>query len=325
MMVKRAKHRSSMAPHVVAVVASPEVIPFDLTIPSEVFGRTCREDGSPAYEVLICSERRTVRSASFDLRTRHGLEVIARAQTVVIAGIEDIEAPVSPAMVRALRSAARRGARVASICTGAFILAAAGLLDGARATTHWLAAPELSKRYSAVTVEAAALYIDNGNIVTSAGAAAGLDMCLHLVRRDFGASVAARTARLAVTPLERDGGQAQYIVHELPTSETTLQPLLRWMEKNPGQEMTIATLAKRSAMSTRTFCRRFQEQVGVSPGQWVRKLRIRHAQYLLERTDISIEEIAGKAGFESASALRERFHQHVLCSPASYRRSFRGS
>ena len=308
----------------VAVVASPDVIPFDLAIPTEVFGRTRREDGSPAYQVLICSERSTVRSTSFDVHTRHGLDVVARAQTIVVPGIEDIEAPVSPAMVRALRSAARRGARIASICTGAFVLAAAGLLNGVRATTHWLAAPRLSARYPAVTVEPAVLYVDNGKIVTSAGAAAGLDMCLHLVRRDLGASVAAQTARLSVTPLERDGGQAQYIVHELPTSPTTLQPLLRWMEKNPGATMSIEALAKRAAMSPRTFCRRFHEQVGTSPGQWARALRIRHAQFLLERTDISVEEVAGQAGFDSASAFRERFQQQVMCSPVAYRKSFRG-
>ena len=211
---------------------------------------------------------------------------------------------------------------MASICTGAFVLAAAGLLDGMRATTHWLAAAELAARYPAVTVDAKVLFIDNGAILTSAGAAAGLDLCLHMVRCDYGAAMAARAARLAVTPLERDGGQAQYIVHEPPASDATLRPLLNWLEERLHHRLSLQQIANHGALSTRTLTRRFREQVGTSPMQWLLAARIRRARELLETTDLSTHRVASEVGFESVSAFRERFHQDVGTSPAEYRRTF---
>lgn len=313
------------APHRIALLVPKNVIAFDLSIAFEVFDRTRLADGSAAYEVSVCSEARVVRTRAFDLHMHANFEAAIAADTVIVPGIEDIDAPISPALHGILVDAVARKARVASICTGAFVLAAAGLLDGRRATTHWVAATRLATRYPSITVDPDVLYVDEGQIVTSAGAAAGLDMCLHLVQRDYGAAVAAATARLAVAPLAREGGQAQYISHPPLHSATTLKPLLDWAEKHPTGDLTIEVLAERAAMSPRTFCRRFKEQVGTSPGLWVQRLRTRRAQMLLEETDLSIEEIALKSGFDSSSSFRERFRQKLKCSPVAYRRSFRNN
>jgi len=207
--------------HRVAVLAMHGVVPFDLGIPCETFGRL-KIANRNAYRVRVCGEARHVKAGFFDLRAQWDLSDLLDADTIVVPGLADIAAPISREVVSALRAAKRRGIRVASICTGAFVLAAAGLLDGRRATTHWLAAPALAARFPAVEIDANVLYVDNEDILTSAGAAAGLDMCLHIVRRDFGASAAANAARLSVMPLERAGGQAQFIVHETPASVTTL-------------------------------------------------------------------------------------------------------
>jgi transcriptional regulator GlxA family with amidase domain len=212
---------------------------------------------------------------------------------------------------------------VASICSGAFLLAATGLLDGRRATTHWLAAAELARRHRAVEVDPDVLYVDNGPILTSAGAAAGFDLCLHLVRRDLGARAAAMVARRVVMPLERAGGQAQFIVHSIPTTEASLQPLLSWIEGNLAGTLDVPTLARRAKTSVRTFRRRFQEQTGTTPAKWVNRARVRRAQTLMESTDLPVERVAEVAGFGSAAVLRERFAKLVGTSPQSYRRAFR--
>lgn len=227
---------------------------------------------------------------------------------------------------RRLRTAADRGTRIASLCVGAFTLADTGLLDGLRATTHWAAASELARRHPAIDVDAAVLYVDNGHVLTSAGAAAALDLCLYMVRQDYGSAVAADTARLSVMPLERAGGQAQFIVHEPPVpSGTTLRPLLNWMEENLGEQLDITTIAAKATMSTRTLNRRFQEQIGTTPLQWLHHARLRQAQFLLETTDHSIERVAGQVGFNAVTTFRERFRDLVGTSPQRYRTQFRTS
>ena len=308
--------------HVVAVVALHGVVPFDLAIPCDVFGRAVAPGAEAPYQVRVCGEARTVRSGCFDLRVRSGLEGLADADTVIVPGIADITAAVPATVIAALRAAAERGARIASICSGAFVLAAAGLLDGLRATTHWLAAPELAARYPQVHVDASVLFVDNGRVLTSAGAAAGLDLCLHLVRRDHGAAAAADAARLAVMPLERDGGQAQFITHAPPSSGASLEPLLTWLAANVHRAVDLEGMARQAATSSRTLSRRFREQTGTTPLQWLLTARVRRAQSLLETTDLSIEQVATEAGFATATTFRDRFFRTVGLSPTAYRKAF---
>jgi transcriptional regulator GlxA family with amidase domain len=310
--------------HVVAVAAFDGVVPFDLTTPCEVFERTQLADGQAPYEVRVCGVSRTVTTRAFQLTTRFGLGSLRAADTVVLPGVADLDAPLSRALLDAVRAAAARGARVVSICTGAFVLAATGLLDGRVATTHWLAAAELARRFPSVRVDPNVLYVDAGMVLTSAGAAAGLDLCLHLVRRDFGAAVAAQTARCSVMPLERPGGQAQFISHAEPSPDgASLGPLLAWAERHLTHELHAAALAKRAALSLRTLHRRFDEQLDQSPAEWVARARVRRAQVLLEQTAHSIERVADEVGFGSANAFRVRFRRLVGTSPLDYRRAFR--
>lgn len=269
----------------------------------------------------VCGETPEVRTRGFNIRVPWTLTDLARADTIVVPGIDDPTAPVPDAIVAALRSAWANGARLASICSGSFVLAAAGLLDGKRATTHWLAAEALAMRYPAVRVDPDVLFVDEGRIITSAGSSAGLDMCLHLLRRDHGHAVAAHAARLAVAPLDREGGQAQFIRHEPPASSASLAPLLDWMQQNAHRPVTIGELAHRTATSPRTLARRFREQTGTTPLQWLITARVRRAQELLETTSLSVEQIATAAGFDGAAALRQRFRRTVGVSPKVYRRT----
>jgi transcriptional regulator GlxA family with amidase domain len=308
----------------IGVVAFDGVVPFDLAMPCEVFGRARLRDGRPAYEVRVCGVSPEVDAGAFRLRAPAGLRALAGVDTVIVPGVADLGRAPPPALLAALRAAARRGARLASICSGAFVLAAAGLLDGRRATTHWLAAGELERRYPAVRVDANVLYVDEGQILTSAGAAAGLDLCLHLVRRDHGAAVAADAARTSVMPLERAGGQAQFIVHAPTTPEGgSLEPLQRWLEQHLERRLGLDEIARRAAMSTRTLNRRFREQTGMTPLQWLLQARVRRAQQLLETTGQPLEQVAERAGFGSATTLRQRFGRVVGASPQAYRRAFR--
>eukprot|EP01133_Synstelium_polycarpum_P023961 gene23962-28749_t len=299
---------------------------MDLAAPLEVFGRCRLPSGAPAYRTAVCALTEEVETGTFTMRVPHGLSRLAQASTIIIPGTADLDVPVDAEIIDALRSAADRGTRIASLCVGAFTLADTGLLDGLRATTHWAAAAELARRHPAVDVDAAVLYVDNGHILTSAGAAAALDLCLYMVRQDYGSAVAADTARLSVMPLERAGGQAQFIVHEPPVpSGTTLRPLLNWMEENLGEQLDITTIAARATMSTRTLNRRFQEQIGTTPLQWLHHARLRQAQFLLETTDHSIERVAGQVGFNAVTTFRERFRDLVGTSPQRYRTQFRTS
>jgi len=310
--------------HLVAVTAFDGVIPFDLATPCEVFGRVRLADGTAPYRVRVCGTKKTHDAGAFEIGTRRRLGELLRAGTVIVPGMADPSLPVPRDLIEALREAARRGVRIASICTGAFVLAAAGLLDGLRATTHWLAAPELARRYRSIAVEPDVLYVDHGSIATSAGAAAGLDLCLHLVRRDHGAAVAAATARLSVMPLEREGGQKQFIVHEEPAPDAaSFASLLPWIEKNLRAPLSLEDVARRAAMSTRTLSRRFREQTGMTPAQYILARRVRRAQRLLETTTHAVERISDEVGFGSTATFRDRFHRLVGTNPQSYRRAFR--
>ncbi|GGP32810.1 GlxA family transcriptional regulator [Streptomyces melanogenes] len=312
--------------HTVAVLALDGVIPFDLSTPIEVFQRTRLPDGRPAYRVQVCAPAEEVDAGAFTLRAPRRLDALAEADTVILPGCADPAAPVPDDVLDAVRQAAARGARIASICTGAFVLAATGLLDGHRATTHWVAAALLAELHPAVDVDPAVLYVDDGQLLTSAGAAAGLDLCLHMIRSDLGSAVAADAARLSVMPLEREGGQAQFIVPEHPPAPrgSTMEPLLLWMEENAGADLTLDDLAARAGMSARTLHRRFREQTGTSPLQWLHRARIRRAQHLLETTAHPVDRIALQVGFGSPTAFRDRFKRLIGTSPHAYRRSFQG-
>ncbi|MFE2353938.1 GlxA family transcriptional regulator [Streptomyces parvulus] len=310
--------------HTVAVLALDQVIPFDLSTPIEVFTRTRLPDGRPGYQIRVCAERPEVDAGAFTLRAPWGLEGLRDADTVIVPGTAAITEPPSPAVIDALRRAAADGTRIASICSGTFPLAATGLLDGLRATTHWIAADHLAAAHPEVEVDPDVLYVDNGRILTSAGAAAGLDLCLHMIRRDYGSAVAADAARLSVMPLEREGGQAQFVVHDytpVPRG-SALEPLLDWLRDNLARDLTLTDIAGHAGMSTRTLIRRFREQTGSTPLQWLHRARVRQAQHLLETTQHSVERVAAQVGFGSPTAFRDRFKRTTGVSPHTYRRTF---
>jgi transcriptional regulator GlxA family with amidase domain len=312
------------AMRVVAVLAIHHVIPFDLAIPCEVFSYVTAPGVPEPYAVRVCGEAREIKTGAYDLRVSWDLGQLEHAHTVIVPGIRQPTMPIGDEVIAALRKAAGNGARIASICTGAFVLAAAGLLDGLRVTTHWRAARDLAALYPRVVVDPNVLFIDHGKILTSAGAAAGIDLCLHMVRQDYGAAVAANAARLAVVPLERDGGQAQYIAHEPQLTSTALAPLLEWMERNLERDLSLADIADRARTSTRTLSRRFKQQIGMTPLSWVLSARVRRAQTLLETTAATIEEVATSVGFESAATFRGHFHRLVGVNPTAYRRAMGG-
>ncbi|MBF6416312.1 GlxA family transcriptional regulator [Nocardia cyriacigeorgica] len=310
--------------HTVAVLALDQVIAFDLSTPIEVFSRTRLPDGRPGYHVRVCAEREEIDAGAFTLRAPWGLDGLQDADTIIVPGVTDPAAPLSAAVREALRSAAAAGTRIASICAGTFPLAATGLLDGLRVTTHWRAAALLAAAHPDIEVDPDVLYVDNGQFLTSAGAAAGMDLCLHMIRRDYGSAVAAHAARLSVMPLEREGGQAQFIVHDhVPTPQgSELEALLTWLQENMGRDLSLADIAERAGTSTRTLIRRFRDQTGTTPLQWLQRVRIRQAQHLLETTEHSVERIGSQVGFGSSTAFRDRFKRTTGVSPQTYRRTF---
>ncbi|MGW0433290.1 GlxA family transcriptional regulator [Micromonospora sp. NPDC003197] len=310
--------------YTVVVLGLPDAIAFDLATPIEVFGRVRLPAGRAGYEVVVAGPEPSVTAGPLRLAFNEGLEAIDRADLVVVPGRNEPLHPTAPEVLAALRSAAERGTRVASICVGAFTLAEAGLLDGRDATTHWLAVDELARRYPTVKTHPDALYIDNGDILTSAGASSGLDLCLHIVRKDYGMAVAADASRLAVAPLHRTGGQGQYILQNPPTFQTsTLEGVLAWVEENAHRDLTLADIATAAGMSVRTLTRRFNDETGQSPMRWVSGVRIRHAQERLETTDHTIDRIAADAGFSSTSNFRAQFGQTLGVTPRAYRKVFR--
>ncbi|HEV2634682.1 MAG TPA: helix-turn-helix domain-containing protein [Actinocrinis sp.] len=310
--------------HTVVVLALDHVVAFDLSTPIEVFGRVRLPDGRNPYRVRVCAPTAEVRSETFVVRAPWGLDALADADTIIIPGCSEKAGEPPAEVLNALRAAAARGTRIASICAGAFTLAATGLLDGLAATTHWIATDLFAKRYPLVDVRPEVLYVDNGRLLTSAGAAAGLDLCLHMIRCDLGSAVAADAARLSVMPLEREGGQAQFIVHRQPPAPqgSALEPVMVWMQDHLGQDLTLEAMAARSGMGERTFSRRFREQTGTTPLQWLLCARVRQAQYLLETTDYTVERIAEQAGFGSATSFRERFKRVTSTTPHAYRSAF---
>ena len=315
--------------HTVAVLAVTDVVAFDLATAVEVFSRVPLPDGTNGYRVLVCAATPTVAAGPLTISTEHDLGTLAEADTIVVPGRSDVGCPVAGEVLAALRGAYARGVRIASICSGAFTLAEAGLLDGRRATTHWVAADFFRARYPAVELDPDVLYVDDGQILTSAGASAGLDLCLHMVQRDHGSSVAATAARLAVAPLHRSGGQAQFIVrNQLPTNtiaeRTTLDAVLAWIEQNADCELTLADIAQAGTMSIRTLNRRFQAETGQTPMQWLTGVRVRHAQQLLESTGEGVEKIGRQVGFSSAANFREQFRRLTGVAPQTYRSTFRG-
>src|SRR5215472_8863085 len=314
--------------HRIAVLALEGAIALDLAIPIQVFGLARLPDGERAYEIRICGPKRATVGAGdlprFQMSAPSPLQEAVTADTIVVPGVLDTDSPPSRRVTGVLRSAAGRGARIASVCTGAFVLAAAGLLDGHRATTHWEEAAALARRYPAVDVDPNVLYVDNeGRLLTSAGLAAGLDMCLHMIGSDYGA---AATARRVVVPLVRAGGQAQFIVHKKPTEAVGgLQETLAWMDANLHQPLTLEDIAAHAATSVRSLTRRFQEQVGTTPMQQVLRLRVQRAQELLETTDMPVEHVSDHVGFGSSVAFRQQFTRRVGVPPQRYRAAFRAT
>jgi len=307
--------------HKIAVLALQGVVPFDLGIPCIVFD-TVHIENKPVYDVTVCSEAPQIKTRHFDVQTKASLAILATADTIIIPGIDNSFLTISDEVINALTTAKERGARIASICSGAFVLAAAGLLNGRRATTHWFDCGRLAQRYPKINVDPDVLFVDEGQILTSAGLSAGVDMCLHLIRRDFGQGAAAAAARFTVAQLDRDGGQAQFIHHEPPQSRASLAPVLEWAQNHLTQSLNVEVLAVQSGMSMRTFHRRFREQTGVTPTKWLLMARIKRAQDLLENSNSSIEKIASESGFDSPVTFRSRFKSEVGVAPTVYRQRF---
>ncbi|MFI7694507.1 helix-turn-helix domain-containing protein [Nonomuraea sp. NPDC049655] len=313
-----------MTVHRVVALVLPPQSTFELACAAEVFG--VRRPGLPArYSFQVCAERpgAVPTLAGYDMAVGAGLSALEAADTVVIPGWHRRDDPAPPAAIDAIRRAHRRGARIVAICSGTFLLAGTGLLDHRRATTHWRLASELADRFPDVQVEPDTLYIDLGDLATSAGTAAGIDLCLHLARADHGAAYAAHIARHMVMPPHREGGQLQYstapVTDRRPES---LAPLLDWAAERLDEPLTLDDLAARAGVSPRTLARRFAGQLGVSPGRWLLQQRVTAARALLEETDLPVEAIAARVGLSSAANLRRRFHSLVHTTPAAYRRSF---
>ena len=310
----------------VAAAVGNGIAVFELGVVCEVFGLDRTRDGLPAFEFSLCAiEPPPLKtSAGFLIDTRFGVSRLDKADLIVIPAWNPIDKPVPQSLQRALRSAVARGARVMSVCSGAFALAASGLLDGRRATTHWRHAGHLAEMYPAIRVELDVLYVDDDPILTSAGTAAGIDLCLHLVRKEFGSGVANAIARRMVVPPHRDGGQAQYVERPVPNSgdQAPLAPLLQWAQEHLAEDLTVDWLARRMHMAARSFARHFQASVGTTPYKWLLDQRISTAQDLLERSRLSVEEIAGRCGFKTAAAFRVQFGRRVGVSPSRYRQQF---
>lgn len=322
-------------PHTVVTVLDRRVAMFELGVPCEVFGIPRPELHDPWYRHLICSTRRRPidTGQGVKLHVEHGLEALDLADTIVLgppfgASPADLCSPTprpAPGLVSALRTAHDRGARLLSVCTGAFTLAATGLLDGKRATTHWMHAAALAHQYPRIEVDPGVLYVDSGSILTSAGTAAGIDLCLHVVRQDLGAEIANAVARRMVVPPHRDGGQAQFVDAPVPSVEEgdSLNETMAWAAAHLTDDISIRAMAARAAMSSRTFARRFTAATGTTPRQWLIAQRIVLAQRLLETTEQPVERVAEMSGFGSAAGLRQHFERRVKASPQAYRRTFR--
>ncbi|WP_107772619.1 GlxA family transcriptional regulator [Nocardioides sediminis] len=308
----------------VAVLVWDDVALFELGVLCEAFGVDRSDDGLPVPDFAVCGvEPGQVRtSLGLGLEVHHGLDRVAEADLVCVAAM-DRHRPVPAPVIRALQDAVDRGARVLSVCTGAFALGEAGLLDGREATTHWKHTDELAARFPLARVVPEVLYVDSGQVITSAGSAAGLDAALHLWREEHGAATASVVARRMVVPPQRPGGQAQFISRPVPEcTSDSLAPLLEWIQANLGEELSVEVLARQSHMSSRTFARRFKDETGTTPYGWILAQRVQAAQVLLEQSDRSIEWIASEVGFGNAATLRHHFTRVRGVSPQQYRRTF---
>ncbi|MFI8992304.1 GlxA family transcriptional regulator [Streptomyces antimycoticus] len=331
---------------IVAVIGLDQVIGFELMLPGQAFGMANAAEADmhvpgsgtkvmdpydPAvpgrYEVRVCAQGRSVSTVAAwgktQIQTPYDLEAVVDADIVVVPGTSRFLEPPPPEVADVLREAAARGSRIASVCVGAFTVAASGLLDGLRATTHWQWAGELARRYPAVDVDPAVLFIDNGQILTSAGVASGLDVCLHLIRSDAGAELAARTARRIIMPPWRDGGQSQFIEYVDPEiSSNSLQSTIGWMQENLASPLDLHTIAEHAAMSVRSLNRQFRQQVGTTPQQLLLQMRVDRARQLLETTELTMDRVAEQSGFGSHATLRHHFSRLVGTSPHAYRCAF---
>jgi AraC family transcriptional activator FtrA len=311
-----------VAVHRVVALALPEVVAFDLSIPAQVFGRF-RAPSPYSFEACTPSPGSVPTTTGFAVQLELGLEALDRADTVVVPGYVSSDDPGDD-VCDALRRAAARGARMMSVCTGAFALAAAGLLDGRRAATHWGAASTLAAEHPQVEVDPDVLYVDTGQVLTSAGLAAGIDMCLHVLRLDHGAEAAAAVARNMVVPPYRDGGQAQFLTGPLPTVGTNLAGTCEWMVAHLAEPLTIEDMAAHAGWAPRTFARRFVAETGTTPARWLAAQRLDHARRLLETTDLSVDQVAGRSGLGTGANLRLHLARRLGVTPTAYRRTYQG-
>jgi transcriptional regulator GlxA family with amidase domain len=321
--------RPPRRPHRVVVLLLGPAIGYDAVIPVQLLGEAVDDQGRPLYDVTMASldGGPVMTSSGYQLVPQDDVSALRSADTVIVPGTQ-LTGPrregTLPAEVADALASVRRDARLVSICTGAFVLAAAGRLDGRPATTHWKHADDLAALYPEVLLDADVLFTDDGDVLTSAGLSAGVDLCLHLIRRDHGSEVANRVARYCVVPPWRDGGQAQYIERNVPSRPGESTAAARaWALEH--LQADVPTLARHAGMSLRTFARRFHEETGQPPGAWLIQQRVRHAQHLLEETDLGVDAIAEHAGMGTAASLRTHLRSHVGVSPAAYRRTFRGS
>lgn len=318
--------------HRVVVLALAGLLPFELGIPHRIFGRAKDPSGRPLYTILTCGlTPGPVRTdADFAIHVEHGPELLATADTVVVPASYELgpvhsEGRLTEELAGALAHI-RPGTRLVSICTGGYVLAAAGYLDGRPATTHWASAEHFQRMFPAVRVDAGVLYTDDGDVLTSAGVAAGIDLCLHIVRRDHGAAVANETARRTVVPPHREGGQAQFVDRPVPEPQRASTSAARaWVLDRLHEPLRLSDLARQEAMSVRTFTRRFREESGVSPGEWITAQRVERARRLLERTELPMEAVARETGFGTAQSLRKHVQAALGVSPTAYRRTFRAA
>jgi transcriptional regulator GlxA family with amidase domain len=315
--------------HTVAAVVNDGCLTFDLAVPCEVFGWDRSYVGVEWYDFkVVAADPPPIRTVTgFTIDTPFRLDVLEEADTIVLPGWSDPEVPPSDELVHALQAAHRRGARIVSICIGAFVLAEAGLLDGRPATTHWAYVERFRQRFPRVRLDPKVLYVDDGDVLTSAGTAAGMDLCLHVVRLDHGAKVANDVARMIVMPPHREGGQAQYIDRPIaaPGRDSDLHATFEWALTRLVEPLTVERLASHAAMSPRTFARRFRQTTGMTPGDWLLEQRLTLARQLLETTDQTVDWIAHRCGFGSTATMRHHFSRRLGTSPRAYRLTFRGS
>jgi AraC family transcriptional regulator, transcriptional activator FtrA len=312
-------------PRRVVALAYDGLCTFEFGIVVELFGLPRRNLGVEWYNFEVCSAEHGPIRATGGIRVeaQRGLRTLQQAGTIVIPGWRDADESPPQSLIRALRSAHTAGARLVSICSGVFVLAATGLLDGKRVTTHWRYVDRLRARFPKVHVEPDVLYVDEGSILTSAGSAAGIDLCLHIVRCDYGAEIANEIARRLVMPPHREGGQAQYVREPMPGASTGgLAPLMQWAQSHLNKTLQVEDLARRAAMSPRTFARRFGEQTGTTPHQWLTHQRLLAAQRRLETTAESIDQVAEAVGLQTAATLRQHFSRVLGTTPTAYRRQF---